>query len=59
MIVAVAEEQNIEVEVVKGNKKIAPKKRVVKQAEKQNNVCKKDDVPADEAADMDDDNVTD
>ena len=59
MIIEVAKERLIEVEVVKGGKKRAPKKRVVKQAEKQSNVCKKDDVPADEGVDVDDDKITD
>ena len=52
MTIEVAKKRLTGVEVGKGGKKRAPKKRVVKQAEKQSNVCKKDDVPADEADDI-------
>ena len=55
MIIAVAKEQKLEVQVVKGGKKgKAGKKRETKLAEKQSNVCKKDDVPADEGVDFND-----
>ena len=44
----------IKAKAEKSGKKGAPKKRVVKQAEKQSNVCKKDAVSADEEVDVND-----
>ena len=54
MTIVVAKKRLTKVKAKKGGEKEAPKKRVVKQIEKQSNVCKKDAVSADEEVDVND-----